>query len=92
MKPDRLSEGKTIAVEDMAISHIKNCIKMFEKMLKEDPGDQVYMGDSDFAADAVESENRINEETRENIHRWIDRLEDELKHRMRHQLHGKGEF
>lgn len=87
-----MKDGKTIAVSDMEISHMKNCIKMFEKKLKEDPGEQVYMGDSDFAADAVDSENRLNEETRENIHRWIDHFEDEIKRRNRHSLRGKDSF
>ena len=87
-----MKNGRSIAVEDMEISHIKNCLKMLNKRLEEDPGDQVYMGDSELAEEAVESENRLNQETRENIHRWIDHFEDELKRRMRHQLRGKGEF
>lgn len=86
--------GKSIAVWDMDVSHIKNCIKMLEKLLKEKPAD--FGGpdpdDSDGTYWGKLSEERHNAELEEKIHGWLDRFDDELKKRMRHNLRGKGTF
>lgn len=86
--------GKSIAVSDMEISHMKACIKMFERFLRNKPVS--YGGpspdDSDGSFWAQHAEERDNDALEEKIHAWIDRFEDEIRQRMRHQLRGKGEF
>jgi hypothetical protein len=85
--------GKSIAVQDMDISHIKNCIKLLESQLKKRPVDYgPDPDDGDGAYWGKLSEERHNAETAENIERWLDRFDDELRHRNRQNLKGKGEF
>lgn len=86
--------GKSIAVSDMEVSHIKNCIKMFEKLLKQKPvsygGPDPDDGDGSYWGQL--SEERHNELLEEKIHNWLDRFDDELKHRNRRNLRGKESF
>lgn len=51
--------------------HLLNRIKYFERKLNNAPLYQFYMGDSEFAEDAVDQENRYNEELFESIKNHI---------------------
>lgn len=73
--------GQKLRVVDMETSHIKNCIRMLEKKLEDDPGEQYYTGDSDYAEDAVEQENRANREIREKIDEALSSFKEELRYR-----------
>lgn len=74
-------DGKRLNVMDMETSHIKNCIRMLERTIDSYPGEQVYMGDSYNAEQAVESENRLNEDKLERLQYSVRRLEAELMRR-----------
>lgn len=60
MKYWTMQNGQKIKLTDMTDSHLDSTIKMIGRQIDSYPGDQVYMGDSEYADDAVESENRIN--------------------------------
>ena len=75
-------------LEDMDLnkltdSHLANRLKYFERMLADNPGEQYYMGDSDAAEDAVESENNHNEILAEEITEHIEELKEELENRIK---------
>ena len=61
--------------------HLKNRINFFKRRLVNIPLEQVYIGDSDAAEDAVEAENRANEILAEEITWHIRDMEKELKKR-----------
>lgn len=77
----RTKDGQLLKIKDMQTSHIQNCVRMLEKKLASRPPEQYYMGDSDYAEDAVESENRHNEWLSELIESKIEQFEEELKRR-----------
>lgn len=62
MKYWTMRTGERIKLTDMDDRHLENTIRMVGRQIDSYPGDQAYMGDSDFAEEAVESENRINRE------------------------------
>lgn len=61
--------------------HLLNRIAYFERMLSEYPGYQAYMGDSEYAEQAVEEENRQNEELYKQVEAHIKYLKSEAKKR-----------
>ena len=74
-------DGKIIYVKDMSSNHLQNSIRMFERVLEKDPGEQVYIGDNDISAQAVEMENEHNAELRESIKSQLKGLKKELESR-----------
>jgi len=73
--------GEKLKVREMETSHIENCIKMLKRALDTQPEPAVYMGDSDYASDAVDQENRHNENLAEELKSNIDSFKRELKRR-----------
>ena len=63
--------------------HLINRIAYFEKMLNNAPGEQFYMGNSKYAEDAVEQENKHNEMLAEKIKGHIAYMKSELRKRQR---------
>ncbi|GAG90641.1 unnamed protein product, partial [marine sediment metagenome] len=61
--------------------HLINRIKYFERMLANRPSEFIYIGESYYAEDAVNSENAHNEELAENIEAHIWEMKEELKDR-----------
>jgi hypothetical protein len=80
-------DGKKVRVGYMATEHILNCIRMLQKRIDHlDAGyPQVYTGDSDAAADAVECENRACENLMDACREWIELFESELQRRQGHK-------
>ncbi len=70
-------------VTQMTKEHLRNRINFFERKLKERPEEQYYMGDSDYAEQAVEQENRLNEELAEKITAHIKYMKSVLLLRKR---------
>ena len=64
-------------------SHLINRLKYFERMLANNPGEQCYVGNSEYAEDAVECENRHNEILAEEITEHIENLKEELENRIK---------
>ena len=58
---------------------IKQEIKKLEDFLKTKPVDSVYVGDSFNGEQAVESENRINDQIEEDVKKRIVYLKSKLK-------------
>jgi len=63
----------------MTILHIKNRIKYLKLFLESMPDEQYYMGESDYAEQAVDSENAHNMLLQKEIETEIKRLEKKLK-------------
>ena len=61
--------------------HLINRIKYFEKVLANRPDEEYYMGDSDYAQDAVDQENRHNENMAEDIEAHIKYMKSEARKR-----------
>ena len=61
--------------------HLSNRLKYFKRMLANRPSEFIYMGDSDYAEDAVEAENAHNEALAEDIKIHIGDIEEEIKRR-----------
>ena len=61
--------------------HLINRIAFFERMLADNPGEQFYMGESEYAEDAVEQENRHNETLSKKIKGHIAYMKSELRKR-----------
>lgn len=74
-------DGKRLNIRDMQTSHIRNCIRMLERQLSQRPAYMPYMGDSDYADDWVESEERHNEQLAEDIQESMQHFERELRRR-----------
>jgi len=55
-----------------SVQHAKNRKAYLERLLADSPMEQVYMGDSIYAEQAVEQENRHNQ-------RLAERIEEEIK-------------
>jgi len=63
-------------------THLYNRLKYFERMLANRPSEQCYVGDSDYAEDAVEAENAHNEDLAEDIEVHIMDLKEEINKRL----------
>ncbi len=74
-------EGDILELSKMTDSHLVNACKMLKRQLASKPGYMSYMGNSDHAADAVELENRQNEEVEDNLRGAIWNLEQEIDKR-----------
>lgn len=68
-------------VTEMTDQHLINRIKFFERKLLEKPEEAIYMGDSDYASDAVDQENRHNDEMAEKIQAHIEYMKKIAKQR-----------
>lgn len=75
----RQKVGAEIKVADMGYRHIKNCIRLLERHLAQDPG---FMGtcseDSDGAQMAVECEEHHNQALRQYLENWIAHFKQEI--------------
>jgi len=65
----------------MTNQHLINRLNYFERMLKNRPGEMIYMGDSEYAEEAVDAENAMNEDLAEDIKIHIVDLKEEIKKR-----------
>lgn len=74
-------DGTKMLLSEMTESHIRNCIAMLRRELTKKPDTSVYVGDSEYAEQAVESENRINNEIAEQLVESINELNRELARR-----------
>lgn len=74
-------DGKKLKLSEMTDTHIANCIALLGRSLAQRPPEQHYMGDSDFAEDAVEAENRHNERLAASLEKAIEIFRTELNHR-----------
>jgi len=81
MKYHTTKTGEKIKVKDMTDSHLINTINYLKKRLMDVPLEAFYTGNSDYAEDAVASENAHNRTTEENIRGALYRLKKELKRR-----------
>ena len=77
-----MAGGKKIKISKMEDSHLENTIKMLRRKIRELPPDSYYIGNSYYAEDAVEAENRAKELYEEELSLWIDRLREEQKMRV----------
>ena len=77
----KTQDGDILAINEMETSHIKNCIKMLERHLTSKPDEAIYTGDNFNAEQAVESENRHNDQLAENIRDQIKEFTNELDDR-----------
>lgn len=75
----KTKDGQILDVKDMTTDHIKNCIKMLETKLDEDPGFYADMNDSDGAYACASCEDRINSEIRDYLNTGISGLKRELQ-------------
>ena len=82
----KTKDGQILDVKDMTTDHIKNCIKMLETKLDEDPGFYADMNDSDGAYACASCEDRINSEIRDYLTTGINEFKKELEVR---QLKGE---
>jgi hypothetical protein len=67
------------AIKKMTNRHIYNRIAWLKRLLDTKPLEGYYIGSSDYAEQAVEQENNINNEIAERIKEQIIELEKELK-------------
>jgi hypothetical protein len=68
-------------IKEMTTQHIINRIKYLERFLAKRPPEETYMADSDYAEQAVESENRQNEDLADKVINQISYLKRELRMR-----------
>ena len=76
----KTKDGQILDVKNMTTQHIKNCLKMLENKLDEDPGFFADMTDSDGAC--ASCEDRINSEIRNYLEQGISGLKAELQLRI----------
>ena len=79
----KTKDGKILDVKDMTTDHIKNCLKMLEDKLDEDPGYFADMNDSDGAYACASCEDRINTDVRTYLNAGISGLKKELEVRLK---------
>lgn len=72
---------KEIKIKQMTKEHLENRIAFFERKLENKPQEQHYIGDSDYAEDAVDQENRNNERIAKDIVKHIKKMKKELANR-----------
>ena len=70
-----------IQITKISNQHLLNRIKYFEKKMFSRPEEMIYIGDSDYAEGAVESENRQNEMIAEVIEAHLKYMKKEAKKR-----------
>jgi len=75
--------NKKIKIKQMTKEHLENRIAFFERKLKNKPPEQHYIGDSDYAEDAVNQENRNNERMAKDIIKHIKKMKKELVDRLK---------
>jgi hypothetical protein len=68
-------------IKEMTDKHIINAISYWEKILVNKPDFEYYSGDSFYAEQAVDQENRYNEMLAEQISEYIIKLKKEAKKR-----------
>ena len=68
-------------ITKMTEQHLINSIKFFKRKLANMPVEAIYIGDSYYAEDAVNSENAHNEALAEDIKEHISEMKEELKKR-----------
>jgi hypothetical protein len=68
-------------ISQISDEHLLNRIKFFERKLAERPTESVYVGDSEYAEQAVEQENQHNEWLAEKLERHIRYMKREAKKR-----------
>ena len=78
----KTKDGQILDVKDMTTEHIKNCLKMLETKLDDDPGFFANMTDSDGVYACASYEDRINSEIRDYLNAGISGLKKELKNRI----------
>ena len=66
-------------MEIQSLQHAINRKRYLERILSTRPDEQYYSGDSDYANDAVESENRHNEMMAESIKEEIKKCDEFIK-------------
>ena len=62
-----------------SLQHAKNRKNYLERILAEDPGEMIYIGDSLSAEQAVEQENRHNEHFRRMLEKEIAKCDKYIK-------------
>jgi hypothetical protein len=65
-------------ITEMSKQHLINRIAYFQRLLKQKPEPNVYIGDNDNSEQAVESENLINDEIERKIKNHIRYLKQVL--------------
>lgn len=68
-------------IVDMTDQHLINAKKYWERILDNAPDEQYYMGESEYAEQAVENENRHNEDIVILIDNRIRKINREIKKR-----------
>lgn len=68
-------------IKDMTNSHILNAINYWKRILDCRPAREAYSWISDYGEDAVESENRMNDEIENEVKQTITKLEREAQKR-----------
>ena len=74
-------KGEKMKITQMTDKHLLNRIAFLERKSKERPSEHVYMGDSDYAEQAVDEENRRNENLAEDIEAHIRYMNKVAKRR-----------
>lgn len=74
-------DGTVTPVRELQYSHLINIIKMLERTLDARPVYIPYMGDSEYAEDAVESEEMHNEALAQDIVEKLNVLRAEKRRR-----------
>jgi hypothetical protein len=74
----KTASGEIIDIKEMSDEHLQNSLNMVERQYRSGNWYQAYIGDSDAAEDAVNSENRDNEY---NFIEIIKKLKNEQKRR-----------
>lgn len=74
-------DGRTHLIADMPTKYIWNCLGKLQRQLETKPERAVYTGTAEFAEEAVELENRMNDELEQRIRDKINQFEAELRKR-----------
>lgn len=76
-------KGKEIEIKHMTDTHLANAIRFIERKIDSYPGYQTYVGNSEYAEDAVEAENRANEEHLYDLQFYLKEMKAEQRRRVR---------